>query len=161
MEERELIGTRVRHCYLKTRAWGGGWRGLMLLVLLIAAGCGGLQLSEPEQAYLRKILTTPTEFEIPEQSVAEAWERAQVFIENYGSTGLQAVTDTLILSASPGRGLGFRYEVRRVPQEQTSRITVTVIAADQRSGPLASRNAGILADYMQTGELPYPNLIAR
>jgi hypothetical protein len=134
----------------------------MLLALLVAAGCAGMQLSSSEQAYLRRVLSTPLRFEIPEYSVGEAWTRAQVFIENYGSTRLRAVTDTLIQSAPPGgRGLGFRYQIRRVPQEQTSTITVEVLAADARSGPLANRNARILADYMQTGELPYPNLIAR
>ncbi len=135
--------------------------GFTLLTLIVLASCASSQLSSSEQDYLRRILSTPTEFEIPEDSVQQAWMRAQSFIETYGTSGLQNVTDTIIRTTPPNRGVGFRYTVTRTPQGQTSRISIEVLAADLRSGPVADRNARILADYMQTGELPYPDLIAR
>ena len=161
MGNRTLFTALVGRGYWRECQEWVAWTGLVLLTMIVLTACASSQLSSSEQEYLRRVLSTPTEFEIPEDSVPQAWARARSFIETYGTSRVQNATDTIIRTAPPNRGVGFRYTVTRTPRGGTSRISIEVLAADLRSGPVADRNARILANYMQTGELPYPDLIAR
>jgi hypothetical protein len=137
-------------------------------------GCEPIRptLREPqnpgEAAYIEKINRVPLEFTVPKTQAEDVWGRAQAFVGQHSSMKIQIATDYILQTYNPDCG-EFGYYVTKTPQGDSVQIGVKGLTGILRFGataciateedPSAQRNAHILANYLQTGELPFPNLI--
>ena len=132
-------------------------------IALIATGCshtGMMNLSPDEEVYMARVNQFPLEFSISKADAPDAWGRAQSFIRKYCSMNLQYATDYLISAYSATLSeVRFRYYVTKTPMSNEVQILVQCNTGFMYTGGDANLNAHILAYYIKTGDLPYPQLI--
>lgn len=151
---------------------------LSLLMFLTLTGCGIGIFAIPnyftnptpdERLYMEKVRAQPLEFEISEIEAKTAWGRAQSFIGQYSSMKLQIVTDYVIQTYNPtfdAYRRNFGYYVTKTPIGNNVKISVQCLGEPPKTEygepfPTIELNAHILAHYIKTGELPFPQLIDR
>jgi hypothetical protein len=126
-------------------------------------GCMQDIVNDPKQVeYLAKVNAFPLEFEVSKDIATDAWGRAQSFIGRFSSMKLQSATDYMIQTYNPtDNGVNYGYNITKTPLKDTVQITVQCSSNNMFAGGDATKNAHILAYYISSGELPYPNLIAK
>lgn len=146
----------------------------MFLTALLFSGALSACITPPkaktpeEAAYLSGLANEAVDFDIDKSQSDDAWGRAQVFLAKHSSMKVQTATTNLVENYTPtpnGFTMEYGYRVTRVASPKGERFSVecfdsgdAVLAATKA---VAGTNARILARYIRTGELPYPNLIAK
>ena len=127
---------------------------------------GYLFLNHDERAYLLYVHKAGSEIELPVSRLASAWARADTFVQLYSSFP-EKINDTLISPRVPiVWSTGYAYWVRAEHYSDTV-IHVSIFSRegflDNIGFPLLpiQYNSYILADYMRTGKLPYPDLVSK
>jgi len=120
-------------------------------------------MTPSEQQYLAQVMETPLEFTMPAHEADAAWGRAQSFIGKHSELKFLVVTDHVMNTYKPrGSEMVFGYSATRTPmQGDDVEIAVQCETGNGYAARKAQRNAHILANYIQTGALPHPELIAR
>ena len=137
----------------------------------VLSGCAHSQYVEPsytlnQQAYVDNIMTRSLEINIEKGKIVDAWGRAQAFISKYSDMKLQAATDYSIQTVDSPRIFMFGYSATKTPTKDGFTITVDCESANSLSGSTRkwllndlNLNAHILGYYVETGELPFPEMI--
>lgn len=154
-------------------------RASMILAMgVLMAGCPSLQTrpaATPEQlSWLASVNQEPLEFDVTKEKAAELWGKAQVWITQYSSMKIQIATDYVLQTFNPPSGQHeytpkYGYTVTKAPQGEGFHVAVecsyggfvNMFHNDSQDRALAVQNAHIFAHYLRTGDLKYPNLIAR
>lgn len=131
--------------------------------LLIIAGCS---TSHYERKYLRRVDEVPLTFQVPQSSADSAWQRAKYFVATYTSRKIEQMDDSSIVCERPSffdllLTSNYGYFVSRSSDGTSTRFTVDCFSGTPPLWSQSRHNAHILADYIRTGNLPYPNLIAK
>lgn len=154
-------------------------RYFALLAALFTFGCASNlvmkteQLSEAQKSYLAKAMAQPLEFDSDKSKSDEIWGRATEFVANHSSMKIQIATDFLIETYNPtstetygGTEMAYGYKVSRRPIGSKVHISVTCVSTFhamylKELEATRDRNAHILAYFLVTGELPFPDLIKK
>jgi hypothetical protein len=141
---------------------------VVLSMLVLVCGCTpAIKLNGEQQAYIDKVMKEPLSVAVSASEAETAWGRANTFVARYASMKIQVSNDYVIETYNPTDGKGFLdfnygYSVSKVPVKDGFVFEVSGMSS---GGNLAkgktARNAHIFAYYIRTGELPYPELIAR
>jgi len=144
---------------------------VVAMAVVVLAACAATQYVKPaysseQQAYVDSIMGRPLELNIEKAKVGDAWGRAQAFVSKYSDMKLQIATDYSIQTVDSYRIFMFGYSVTKTPTKDGFTITVDCNSANSLSGSTRdwllkdmNLNAHILAYYIETGELPYPEMI--
>ena len=160
-----------------------------LTVLIVIVGCATIpsrNFTGDKLSYLQKVRQIPTDFEVSASEISTIWGRAQSFIAQYSSMKQQIVTDSVIQTYNPvlvdaaNQNLDFGYSVIRTPINDRFKISVQCmhfafpgqlmrhttdgevkLLTEQNLTEICRDNAHILAHYLKTGDLPYPEILAR
>lgn len=137
------------------------------LVLLVFAGlvfsCARA-LAPAEQAYLNQVNQMPLKFTISTDKIVDAWSRANGFVANYSSMRITMANEYTIQTFAPlpsrmSSGINYGYYITRVKNGDTWEFNINCVVNNMFAGGRAIKNAKILAWYIYTGELPFPELI--
>ncbi len=154
----------------------------MLAVVLVCSGCIEQAFIKEEapptsaqQAYLDKVMDRSLDVTVSKAGAEEAWGRVQSFIGKYSSMKIQMSTDFNIQTYNaPVSESVYRFEcgysATKTPMGK--KIQISVECAPGRSTNMfasnnskwdhfAAVNSHIMANYVETGELPFPELIKR
>ena len=119
-----------------------------------------------QQTYVDNIMARPLEVSIAKNEITDAWGRAQSFIAKYSDLKLQVVTDYSVQTYNSYRIFMFGYSATKTPTKGGFTISVNCSSADSLNRTTRewiekdlNLNAHILAYYVETGELPYPEMI--
>ena len=137
--------------------------GLVVCLMLVSvvAYAGKRSALTPEQHnYITALPNIPTEFEVPKQEADDAWARAQTFIAEHSPLRIQTASDYIVETYKPMdlKAL-YGYRVARTPAGDAYQFKVTCVGLTRSVASNARMNAHILANYIKTGNLPYPELI--
>ena len=132
-----------------------------IIALSLLLGC--VTLTPAEQSYLDRVAARSSQVRITAKSERYAWGRVQSFIGQHSSMKIQTVTDFVIQTYNPSENqVDFGYTVTKTPGPKGDfELSVNCFAGNSYASGQAQRNAKILVDYLITGELPYPQFIAR
>ena len=124
---------------------------LSCFFLLTLCGC---LTTKKEQKYLKMVNQVPLDFVLDNENGELAWIRAQKFIAKYVSSPLKIVTPHVIQTETTHDFFqnDVYYSITRTPVKDGQRFEI-------QCSPMRASDAHMLAHYMQTGELPHPNLI--
>lgn len=148
-------------------------RLMIAIAALLAAGCATAPAAgtPQEAAYLDGLMKESPEFDLPKDQADDAMGRAQVFIANYSSMKVQTATPNLVETYNVPQGnilmpQQFGYQITRANIGDRAHLVVKCFngleGAFQASAHAApERNARILAAYMKTGKIEFPDLIAK
>jgi hypothetical protein len=141
---------------------------------MVLTGCEPMESrrATPDQmAWLARINQEPLEFEIPKADAADAWERGRSFFSLYSTMKIQLDTDYALQTYNAKLGsrrsrerrkVYYGYSVTKFLLKDTVRLAVSCNTKSFSFGEGENtQNAHILAHYLRTGELPYPDLISR
>lgn len=120
-------------------------------------GYDEIQLEKKREA-VASLLRTPLEFGVPKDESNAAWGRAQSFVGKYSGMKLQVATDFVLQTYNSIEGRA-AYQVVRSPGVDKDIFTVN--CSNTIFYKEADANARILAHFIQTGEIPFPELITR
>ena len=119
-----------------------------------------------QQAYIDNIMARSLEINIERDKIADAWGRAQAFIAKYSDLKLQVATDYSIQTYNSDRIFMFGYSATKMPTKDGFTISVDCSSAYSLSRSTRewlsndlNLNTHILRYYIETGELPYPEMI--
>ncbi|MCZ6688678.1 MAG: hypothetical protein O7H41_03645 [Planctomycetota bacterium] len=138
--------------------------GILLALLYLAVGCAAIPPpgTPHEVAYVERVMKQSVNFSLANDVAIEAWSRAHDFTARYASKKLQIVSDYAIETYNPTKTkVEFGYSITRVIGGSESTFAVRCFCGNSYHRRTADRNAHILADYMVTGELPFPHLVRR
>lgn len=135
---------------------------LLIVALLVFAGCM-TQPKTPEQAaYLAEIENTETTFMTTMEQSTIVWARAFKFIATFSSFPIIKYDGAILGTEKTYPGAyGYEYIVRRKPARD-GLVSFHVFCYSGSFGTQrhAERNAKILAYFLKTGELPYTEFIS-
>jgi len=119
-----------------------------------------------QQAYVDNIMARSLEVSVGKDKIADAWGRAQAFIARYSDLKLQVATDYSIQTYNSDRIFMFAYSATKTPTKDGFTILVDCSSASSLSRSTREwlsndldLNAHIFGYYVETGELPYPEMI--
>ena len=134
----------------------GKWR--WALACLAIAGCA--TLTPAQKSYMAKVNAGSTTFRVPKTQSDIAWQRAQVFVSKYSSMKIQTATNNVLETFNPGSSdVSFGYSINRLDNGDSTEFSVSCVTGNIFAGGQATDNAHICADYIASGDLPYPTLI--
>ena len=134
-----------------------------IIAIMFLGGCGSY--TQAQRQYVNRVSDDILWFKVPPEQSAAAWDRARTFVQQYSTMEIQILTDDQIGSRVPLLPFDFfhpqyGYQVRRRVDGTDGRFSVRAFSTNSLSnGP--TLNAHILADYIQTGKLPFPKLISQ
>jgi hypothetical protein len=129
------------------------------LSTFVIVGCAAT-LTPAQQSYMSKVNAASTTFRIPKNQSDNAWQRAQVFVSKYSSLTIQSTTNNVLETKSPvGKLYAFGYNVNRLDIGDSTEFSVSCSTGNNFATGKANDNAHICADYIASGQLPYPELI--
>jgi hypothetical protein len=131
-------------------------RLLILVLLCIFSFCcykepePELELSDGEKGWLKKVMSTPLIFSVPNEKAEIVWGRIQSFIGTFSPLKIQVATDYVIQTYSGD----FAYSATRTPGETETMFSVicSVEAGWFGNANKAELNSHILAYTALTGE---------
>ncbi len=150
-----------------------------LLGIALFAGCS-LRVTPDQKKYMRELISTPSEFMIPQTKVAESRGKAQVWLARYTEMKPQIMTDYVVITYTGMAQGDYSYVVTFEPLGDSVKVAVSCrssgswdidykmrkivddegIKDDEWNPPhIDLRNEKILAYYLQTGKNPFPELI--
>ncbi len=141
-------------------------------VMISLVGCATApQARSPEEAaYLSDLTKEPVEFDMPKDEADDAMGRAQVFIAKYSSMKIQTATPNVVetFNVPEGNILApqfYGYRVTRANIGDKAHFVVQCFnglegALIKSAHAAPERNARIMARYIKTGNVEYPDLIA-
>lgn len=136
--------------------------GSLLFLFGCAAKFATMKLTPDQKLYTEQMMAFPLEFEMSKTAAVDVWGRAQSFIGKYSSMKLQTATDFIIQTYNPGEyEVSYGYYVTKTPLGEKVQFTVVCNTGNMYRAQSATANAHILAYYMATGKLPYPEMIER
>lgn len=136
---------------MKNKLW-------LIPILVFAAGCA--TMTPAQKSYMAKVNAAPTTFRIPKSQSDNAWQRAQVFVSKHSSMKVQTATSNILETFNPSSSdVSFGYNINRLDVGDSTEFSVSCVTGNIFAGGQATDDAHICADYIQTGELPYPELI--
>jgi len=120
-----------------------------------------------EKAWLDNVMNSPFEFNVPGDQEKVAWSRAQTWISDYSGVPTKIISDSVIETEVPGGGnLGYKVTKTQKPDGSFSIKVSSVVQSESALTALlggtaqdSKVNLHILANYIKTGDLPYPYLI--
>lgn len=125
-------------------------------------------ITENQRSYIEKVRGTSTQFEIQKAEGEQAWGRTVSFVGKYAGMKIQSATDYSISTfnsfVDEYAGCKMAYSVTKSPTNSGYTFNVDVDSASLGTKACVlgkERNAYILSHYIQTGELPHPELIER
>lgn len=126
-----------------------------LIVLITAFALGGCASAQLDKAYLDRVsLETHRSWEVSAEAAPELRRKAIWFIARYATLGLGDVSDDSITSIHAVTGNeAYNYAVRIILDGNRAVVTVRCWGGENLTTGATVRNAGILADYLQGGEL--------
>jgi hypothetical protein len=134
-----------------------------VIALATLAACSSLTLSPAEQSYLNNIRYQPLAFAVAKDQATAVWERALQWVRAYSTMPIKDVTETTIVTTMPQSGGQYGYKIRREDAGEKVEFSVECLhrigEIDFSTRDNAVQNSRILANYLQTGELPHPDLI--
>jgi hypothetical protein len=139
---------------------------LFLTVVLTACSSGkpnasGADYTSSKDTYLKYVSGQSTTFNISTNENRAAWNRALEFLKNYSAKAPVVKTESL-LETPKNKIIGdFYYRISRTTYGQNIQYSVDCLGQGMGMDQLAQRNKFVLADYIRTGELPYPGLITK
>lgn len=145
--------------------------GVAAIAATLLSGCVHTAFVKPnysllQQSYVDKVMACPLEVGFGKDQIQDAWGRAQAFIAKYSDMKLQVVTDYSIQTYNPERIFMFGYAATKIPTKEGFTIDVDCDSAASLSRSTKERlksvinlNAHIFSYYVETGELPFPELI--
>ena len=151
----------------------------MAFAVLLLAGCAlhGVirddeQFTPEQKTYLQEIKEQPLTFEIPKSDASDAWARVQAFVVKFSDRHIYKVTDFALETHGPTsdksrlgtkRTITLAYRITRIPVGDKYQFEVVCFGPDnaEEIQTTANRNARIMANYISTGKLPYPDLVVR
>lgn len=123
-------------------------------------------MSHAERKYLASIYHSSGTVRVHTAQTDSAWSRAKWFVSTYATDSIIEMSDTTITTKVGSFfermfwHMGYGYSVsRRTPQD--SIIRIGVIPPAILVLPQWSHNGEILANYIETGSLPFPELIEK
>ncbi len=130
---------------------------------VILIGCASMTF-EQEQ-WMDLVQKQPLSFTITKNKDKDAWARARAFITRYSSTEKQSSTEFNIETFKPTKGghssiFHYGYMVSKIPYGDNFDYDVSC-KSDNIFDNNASNNEHILAWYIITGEIKYPELIKK
>ena len=132
---------------------------VIIMALAVAACAAPRQAQSPEeQAYLEAATAQPTTFSISAAEAAEAWARAEKWIEQHATMSIKSKSETMIQTLDPPTTSTTRsrneygYTVTRQPAGSSYTVTVTCVGNDPSIKPQAEQNAHLLAYFILTGK---------
>lgn len=141
---------------------------LMFSAALIGCSTAPIAKTPAEAAYLASIASESVEFDLGKSASDDAWGRAQVFVAKHSSMKIQTATPNLVENYTPTPNAfnpEYGYRVTRAAGPNGEHFSVECFTGNLNAGPglggLPARNAKMLARYIKTAELPYPDLIAK
>jgi hypothetical protein len=147
--------------------------GIVIAIALLLAGCVQSEFvtpsyTSPQQAYIDKAMASPLDVNVGKNQIEDAWGRTQAFISKYSDMKLQTVSDYSIQTFNSYRIFMYGYTATKTPTKDGFTITVDCSSAASHTHSTEERilyavnlNAHILSYYVETGELPFPELIGR
>jgi len=125
---------------------------LLAVALLASCGCGEYRMAQMNYRRCVTALNSPLTFAIAEDSTSAAWERARVFVSQYGSVPIESSTDSLIQTGPLTEWPQYGYTITRSRMGSGVQITVRCNASRKREQG-TDNNAHIAAYYIRTGIL--------
>ena len=140
-------------------------RLVITVLLIVLGGCASTLNKEDSsgvQLYINEVKSFPLNFTITKSEEKEAWERAQSIIARYSSMPIQTLTEYAIQTKEPERNTAkYGYHVSKSTKGENVHITVICSCGKRLLIQSTVMNARILAYYIKTGKLPYPELITK
>ncbi len=140
-------------------------QGVIAFLIIVLAGCASSmeEKSSPEvELYINEVTTFPLSFTVPKLEEEEAWGRAHIFVSRYSSIPITKYTRSTILTIEPVRHRAqYGYHVTKSVEGENVRIRVECLCGKDTLEKSMVMNARILAYFIKTGKLPYPELIKR
>lgn len=126
-----------------------------IIALLAAVAVSGCASAPLDKAYLDRVsLETLRSWEVSAADVPALRKKAIWFIARYATLGLGDESDDSITSINAVTGKeAYNYAVRIIPDGERAVITVRCWGGKNLITGATVRNAGILADYLQTGTI--------
>ncbi|WP_424244242.1 hypothetical protein Dip510_001443 [Elusimicrobium posterum] len=143
---------------------------ILASILFMAACATTAQLTSEEQVYLDSIQNETNKVVIVKADIADAWGRANSYVAKNSSMKIQTANDHLIDTYNPTNdnsaySITYGYRVTKTPVDGGYEVEITCLRNASGYGGLAKnqcpRNEKIFSNYLRTGKLPYPNLIAK
>lgn len=144
---------------------------VLIPLSLLCNGCYGQFLNSAQQSYLEQLMNEGNwnrahqAFSLSEFD--SAWNRGRLFVNMYGFRNPVVENDTLIYTGVPKIfqcGFGYYLSARRKFGSDSIFIASGVFHSSFSPFPFGNHafvNQLILFDYMRTGLLPHPELIAK
>ena len=122
---------------------------------------GRFFIGHARRQYLNHIYDQGHTVKVKRQDFDTAWNRAKNFVATYATLPIVTENDSLIKTKMPFfLWSGSIYYVKA----ETVNDSIKIISAGCLSGPPPFKsiyNSYILADYIRTGNLPYPDLVSK
>ena len=132
--------------------------GFWTFAVIAIAGCAAA-MTPAQQSYMTKVSAAPTTFRIPKNQSDNAWQRAQVFVSKYSSMKIQTSTNNVLQTYNPTGALSFGYNINRLDMGDSTEFSISGTTSNPFAHDKANNNSHICADYVASGELPFPELI--
>lgn len=138
------------------------------LVVVSITGCArisGVLFGTPaEREYAERVRATESTFYVSTDRSDDTWAAAQTWLALYSSRPLKVITPWVLQTEIPEDQTQYGYTVTRLPQKGAHLYTVRCYRQRAWAGYTtlqenANWNEKVLSYYLQTGELPFPNLI--
>lgn len=143
---------------------------------LVAARVDSLDppITASEKAELERATASGTRFSIPREAAADAWGRAQVFVQQHSSMKIQTVSEYVIetFNPAPAPGQAFGYSITRSPTGDSFAFEIRCASSPARHPYLGemytkklpsdcATNEVIAGHFIRTGELACARCIAK
>lgn len=132
----------------------------LLLLTLLLTGCAASKNYTPEdQACIAANSRYQTSFQVPKSNVTEVWGRAHSFLATYCSTKPMQHSNEYVIETNSGAYAEANYHIVRMDAGDKSNITITAKVNGLGLSDRGVINGHALSRYMQTGDLPCPNVV--
>lgn len=143
---------------------------LLAGIFFISACAATGPLTDDEKAYLASISSESNRIVISKDNIADAWGRANSYVVKNSSMKIQTANDYLIDTYNPSAlsssdySTYYGYRVTKTPVDGGYEVEIVCLRAGTFTGlqkNLCPQNEKIFSNYLRTGQLPYPGLIAK
>lgn len=130
-------------------------RALVSPLFVILAACSHpmpkIEVVSFQEQVREEVEEHPTQFQLPKQSDAQAWTRAQLFFRDYELT--TPIVSRNEIKSNPKEDKRFLYQISRVGHGKEVEYVVNCVGREPRDSEVAEVNAKNVARFLKEGQL--------